>query len=373
MPRKLCFVVRALAGGGIETVTLNLAEKLADSGVQVTIIILSPKKMEYVFPSDIDVVFIDDFLCNPIGIFSRVINKVVPLLGSYFFSGILSRRFEKIINNISKFDNIYLCGFGAYTTLFKVRLDNVVIQCHNTNSKLIRKNFKFFQPLTIKIFRYILKNKNITCVSDGIRNDLLNTLKVRPCSCETVYNLIDEGKLNRLSEKRVTLPTESFIVHVGRFVIEKNQQLLIRAYSKLDSGVRPKLIFLGEGPTLTECKELVSELGLDNSIEFKGFVSNPYPFIANAKFLVLCSDHEGLPTVLIEAQYLKTYCISSDCQSGPSEIIYNQSVGKLFSTGDEKDLLRALKEILNQIDNSPLDEITPVPMFSPSSILKFYQ
>ena len=72
---------------------------------------------------------------------------------------------------------------------------------------------------------------------------------------------------------------------------------------------------------LEQAKDLATELGLDKNVHFLGFRKNPYPYIKAARLLVLCSDFEGLPTVLMEALVLNRPTLSTDCHSGPREIL----------------------------------------------------
>lgn len=86
---------------------------------------------------------------------------------------------------------------------------------------------------------------------------------------------------------------------------------------------------VGKGECENKIKELVTSLNLENQVIFTGFKSNPYPLLSKAKGLILSSDYEGLPTVILEALALKVPVISTDCPSGPNEILPEHSLCEL--------------------------------------------
>lgn len=120
-----------------------------------------------------------------------------------------------------------------------------------------------------------------------------------------VYNPIDVNKVRKLSnDKSVNIINENYIVHVGRFSKQKRHDILIRAFSKIEGNY--KLVLIGEGETQQDIQKLVNELNLNEKVIFKGWCKNPYPWIKNAKLLVLTSDTEGLPIVALESISLGT-------------------------------------------------------------------
>lgn len=368
--KNICLVIRGLNGGGIETVSINLANKLLANNCDVTIVLLSKSNYTYDIDARISIVYLDEYTNSIPGILSRLINKVFPLLGSFLFSHYFSKKFESYTKESKiKFDKIVLCGFGAYSVLSKSRISGLEVQCHNTNSLLLAKKSNFFIYFTKLIYQYFLNGHHVTCVSTGIKMDLETKFRLNLKSLKVVYNLIDSEKLNLLKEECISIP-DKFIVHVGRFVPEKNQKILIDSFAKIPLDLRPKLVFIGDGPLLLNCKKYVSELSLSDDIMFTGFIKNPYPYINKALFLVLCSRHEGLPTVLLESLFLGTYVISSDCPSGPSEIVTPINNGVLFPVDDQSALLDEMSYCLKSKNH--MNSIKPHSKFSPENVLKHY-
>lgn len=142
------------------------------------------------------------------------------------------------------------------------------------------------------------------------------------------------------------------IVTVGELSSRKNHTMLLKAFSSVKK-VRPcKLIIIGEGRERENLKALSSELGLTEDIAFLGFQENPYPFIKNADVFVLSSRLEGSPVVLMEALGLGVPMVSTDCPSGPREVLENGKYGKLVAIDDFKGMSEAILQTLESPINS---------------------
>jgi glycosyltransferase involved in cell wall biosynthesis len=107
-------------------------------------------------------------------------------------------------------------------------------------------------------------------------------------------------------------------------------------------------MLLGEGKERPYLEALVQELGLAKNVALPGFVANPYAYMARAGVFVLSSLYEGLPTVLIEAMAGGTRVVSTDCESGPAEILENGQYGKLVPVGDIKGISEAIISTLEK-------------------------
>lgn len=139
------------------------------------------------------------------------------------------------------------------------------------------------------------------------------------------------------------------VLGVGRLSPEKNYALLLRAFARayeLDSRLR--LLILGDGKLRHELDELAEEKGLREVIDLPGYTRNPYAFMARADLFVNSSNFEGLPTVLIEALACGCPVVSTDCPSGPREILEDGRWGRLVPVGDEETLAEAMLESLAQ-------------------------
>jgi len=125
---------------------------------------------------------------------------------------------------------------------------------------------------------------------------------------------------------------------------------LIRAFAKIRSERPCRLVILGEGKKRRELQRLAADLGIGDEVSLPGFVPNPYAFMKRASLFVLSSNCEGAPVVLIESLALGLPAVSTDCPSGPREILQHGRIGPLVPIGDDEALARAINATL---DNPP--------------------
>ena len=138
------------------------------------------------------------------------------------------------------------------------------------------------------------------------------------------------------------------VIAVGSFKAEKNFPTLLRAFALLREQVNARLLILGEGDERLELETLVKELGLEHAVEFPGFVLDPGSYYARADLYAMSSVQEGLPTVLIEALDHGVPVVSTDCPSGPREILLDGKYGTLVPVGDVEALANAMKDALHK-------------------------
>lgn len=190
-------------------------------------------------------------------------------------------------------------------------------------------------------YRRLYGAKNLVAVSDGVAEDLQWELGLADANIVRLYNPFDLNEIRRMAaETPAGLPRERYIVHVGRFVPQKRHDLLLTAWSI--AALSHKLVLLASpSPALDAA---IAAAGIAGSVIVAGFQKNPYPWIRRADALVLCSDHEGLPNVLIEALICGTRIVSTDCPSGPREIMAGALARFLVPAGDAQALAAALRE-----------------------------
>ncbi len=121
---------------------------------------------------------------------------------------------------------------------------------------------------------------------------------------------------------------------------------LVRAFARLRANQNCRLVILGKGNQRDHLLSVANELGVAKDIDLPGFEPNPYPFMAHAAMLAMSSRWEGLGFVLIETLALGTPVVSTDCPSGPREILDGGRYGRLVPVGDAEKLARAMAETL---------------------------
>ena len=119
---------------------------------------------------------------------------------------------------------------------------------------------------------------------------------------------------------------------------------LLKAIKLINFDLNPELIIIGKGNEFRNLKNFIKDNNLNSKVKLLGYKHKPYNFIKNCDIFILTSTFEGLPNVLLEAQFLKKYIISSDCPTGPREILLNGKAGDLFRVGDYKMLARYINE-----------------------------
>jgi glycosyltransferase involved in cell wall biosynthesis len=144
------------------------------------------------------------------------------------------------------------------------------------------------------------------------------------------------------------------ILGVGRLEKQKDFPTLIHAFAKVRQQHPARLMILGEGSEHSHLDSLVQELGLVEDVVFGGFVANPYAYMAQAAVLVLSSAWEGFGNVLVEAMAAGTPVVSTDCESGPAEILANGQYGKLVAVGDIEGMAKAIAQTLDKAPDSKL-------------------
>ena len=301
----ILLIIDSMGIGGAEKMTLTLAEGFTKEGYHVDLIICD------------SIIRLD--------ISSKIRLHTLNFKKSFLNYVQYRRKLHKLIDNLKNENKnpfeLILVNLQKSTRLMKgYSKENVFHIVHSTLSEASlkgREGIKLF--FKRKKLQSIYNDLNIITVSDGILKDLRDEVKIRAKSIQTIYNPMNSEEILKLSEEENCINQEEYIVHVGRFAKVKRHDLLLEAFKK--SKLQTKLFLVGDGEERFNIIEKIKDLRLEEQVILTGFLKNPYPLIKNAKMLVLCSDYEGLPTVLIEALILNTPIISSNCPSGPNEIL----------------------------------------------------
>lgn len=175
---------------------------------------------------------------------------------------------------------------------------------------------------------------------------------------EVIENPIDIVGLEK-QVKNENLEREKTVISVGRLEKQKDYKTLIKAFEKIHIKFPDwKLKIFGIGNMDKELQEYIDQLKLNKCVKLCGRTESPYYEMRKAHIFVLSSFYEGFPNVLCEAMYAEDLCVSSDCVSGPKELIDNKKNGWLFPVGDQKKLTEILLSLIENIEKgNGLDEI----------------
>ena len=310
------FIIDSLNGGGAERAVLNLTKEIVKLGHVVHIFILKDE-IDYKIDRDLINLHVisDNGKVHPI----RFINK---------------RKLAKLL-------------------LKKIDEQNIKFSLFVSNLELSDEVSKIAKKYRRRI-KYYIKTKNqydssdLITVSKGAAEDIVK-FGIKPKSCITIYNPFDfDFVRQRSNEEEVD---DEFVLCVARFAKDKRHDLLIKAYA--DSRIKEKLVLMGttdkpsDEKNLVDLKNIICKLNIEDKIVFKGFVENPYPWIKKAKAVILSSNHEGLSNVLVESLILKTQVVSTNCPTGPVEILEGDLSQFLSPVGDLKKLSSNIKKAID--------------------------
>ncbi|MGP4038865.1 glycosyltransferase [Gracilibacillus sp. D59] len=230
---------------------------------------------------------------------------------------------------------------------------------------------------------YRLSNQ-IVSLSEGVKDNLVKRYKIPRKSIEVIYNPVDVANITNLANQEKDFHHQSLfdtddkiIITAGRLVPQKDHHTMLRAFAKVNEQCPAKLMILGEGYLYNELKQLSIELNIIERVHFLGFQQNPYIYFRQADLFVLSSKHEGFSHVIAEALATKTAVVSTNCRSGPSEVLDKGRYGLLSPVGDEEKLAENMLSVL-EVMPEKLDEITEkgyerATFFNSSKIVRQYE
>jgi glycosyltransferase involved in cell wall biosynthesis len=318
---RLAFFLPGLYDGGAERIMLNLAKGVASRGYSVDLVLA---RAEGPFLNQVpDSVRLVDLKA------SRVLSST-PALVRY-----LRQERPKALLSI-----LYANIVALWARRIAGIPQRVILGEHNTLSSVAKGENDprwHLYPVVAKWF-YPWAD-GIIAVSGGVADDLAQTIKIPRERINVIYNPIVTQDLFDKSKVLMEHPwfksgEPPVLLAVGRFTEQKAFDVLIRAFAQVSKNHRVRLIILGEGEERPDLEALIREYALEEEISMPGFVTNPYSYMAHAAAFVLSSRWEGLPTVLVEAMALGVPIISTDCPSGPREILLDGKYGKLVPVDD---------------------------------------
>ena len=215
--------------------------------------------------------------------------------------------------------------------------DKIVISLRNHKSKEFKgRKQKIYNKLIRVIYN---KADKIIAISEGVKEDAIKNLRLDSNKIEVIYNPVDIEKIEK--DKKIELEEiykddfekNTIIINSGRLTYQKGQWHLIRAFKRISIRYpNIKLAILGKGDLENELISLIHKLELDEKVILLGYQSNPFKYIYNSKIFVLSSLFEGFGNVILESMACGIPVISTDCKSGPQEIIFeNFDINKSVS------------------------------------------
>jgi N-acetylgalactosamine-N,N'-diacetylbacillosaminyl-diphospho-undecaprenol 4-alpha-N-acetylgalactosaminyltransferase len=227
-----------------------------------------------------------------------------------------------------------------------------IISERNTASIIYGKNTSMDLVNRFLIRTLYKKCAEIIAVSQGVKNDLVTNFNIPEKNIFVIYNPFDIDKIKEDADKPLDHPwvgnsRYKVMISVGRLEEQKNYTMLIRSFQRVSSQLPDaRLIIIGEGKERPVLIRLIKNLALENRIDLIGQQDNPFMYLARADLFILSSVAEGFPNVLLESMICGCPVISTDCPSGPNEIITNGQNGILIPVGDTETMSKAMISLL---------------------------
>jgi glycosyltransferase involved in cell wall biosynthesis len=343
----ISFFLPALDGGGAERAMLHIAQGFAAQGMQVDLVLAEARGayLNQVPPS----IRIVDLQAQ----FPVLLSKTLAL------HRYLRQKQPKVL--FSALDILSSATWAQRLAGVSTR----VVMCVQTH---LSQQFRDHQPHTVGRIRphfvrwFYPWADQIVTASQGVAADVSTITGVPLESIQVIYNPVVTPKMLENLHQPIDHPwfvpgAPPVILGVGRLVSQKDFPTLIRAFARVQARYPSRVMILGEGEDRPYLEALIRELGLEADVALPGFVENPYIYMAHAAVFALSSVFEGFGNVVAEALAAGTPVVSTDCPSGPAEILAQGKYGHLVPVGDEEALADAIVEtLLNPISPKILQQ-----------------
>lgn len=309
MEKNIAILIPKLTGGGAEKVAANLSLALSKK-YSCHLIVYNNNLITYEYSGKLISLNDErknDFLGKIFALIKRV--KAVKKI----------KKTYRIETTVSLTEN------PNFVNIFSKTKDKVIISVRIYKS--LSSNHLYGK--LNKLFMKVLYNKAdcVVAVSELIKEDLIKHFHVRRDKIKVIYNFYDidriiELGLEPIEDEYVDFFKGTIITNMGRLEHQKGQAHLIKAFSKVKQYLPDaKLLIIGQGAMEKQLKRLSELLGIADDVKFIGYTKNPYKYIKRSKLFVLTSLYEGFPNALCEAMACGVPVISTDCKSGPREIL----------------------------------------------------
>ena len=368
----VAFVLDGIHGGGCERVVIELAKGLIDRGHKVDLV-LCETVVRYPVPENARLFVVDNRPDRGAQETSgQTLARLIPLPAAQGPSGWI--RMASALNwdprclpgtrltRRSRAVAFYMATEKPDVTLPSLHGSieaTLLASCLHTGSQRVvvpigHMSLEVGQSRrAIRRYRHLsARATHFVGVSQGISRGLAEVIKVPDERITTIYNPAITPDLHARAAEQPDHPWlrddgAPVVLAVGKLERQKDYPSLVKAFARLAARRPCRLVILGEGSKRKEIEGLVEESKLTDRVSLPGWVENPFAFMARASLFVLSSRWEGLPTVLVEALTCGCPCVSTDCPSGPAEILLNGDIGPLVPVGDDAALAEAMGRVLD--------------------------
>ncbi len=360
MKKKIILRSGSLRMGGIERILIEVLQNINKSKYEIILFIEDDSGIENIFfkdiPEEIKVYFLkpeklmrktEFYRENRKNFFYKIMYNIYMELEKR----VILKNTVKYIKEIGEIDIFIDYDWGAIKYIEKLNIRKKIVWIHSSIANFLGNRKNKIKKFGERLNKYDI----VVAICDEMKNDIEKMYPFLLKKIKKIYNPFNFERIKKLSEDTSQLTIaekimikEEYIVAVSRLdTLSKDYKTLFKAFNILKSkNIYKKLYIVGDGPDKNEIKKMVENLNLNDRVNFIGEVKNPYIWIKNSIFFVHSSKYEGLPTVLIEAMICDKIVISSDCPTGPKEILGNGEYGILYPVGDFKKLADEIESLL---------------------------
>jgi glycosyltransferase involved in cell wall biosynthesis len=333
-------VLVSLSGqGGVERMVLNLVRQMAEQGLHIDLVLIRDESRHLrELPSGVNIVRLG----------TRHSGLSVGPLRRY----LQDRRPPVLLAAKDR------AGRAALVARHRARVDTrIFIRLGTTLSEALEGKSGLHKWFRYRPMRRLYPQADgIIAVSRGVADDVVRITGLDPSRVHVIRNPVITPDLHDLAREDaphawLTDGGDPVILGMGRLTRQKDFPTLLRAFAMMHEDIPARLVILGDGAERDMLLGLAGELGVTRRVLLPGFQPNPYAWLGRARLFVLSSAWEGSPNALTEALALGVPVVSTDCRSGPREILQDGRFGTLVPVGDATALAQAMKQALTSTDS----------------------
>jgi glycosyltransferase involved in cell wall biosynthesis len=308
--KNLAILIPKLSGGGAERAASKLSLYLDEKKYNKYIIVYNSDNNNYPYGGKLI-----DLNSKPI---ANSLGKIYK-----FFNRI--RKVKRIKKEYNIDTTISLLASSNLVNILSKVDDQVIVSVRNYISRSLQGYYGEVYKFLIR--QFYNRADRVVPVSNQIKYDLIENYGIKKDKIKVIYNSYNINNIKRLSKEKIenkykNIFNKPTIINMGRLEKQKGQLNLIRAFKKSKEEIKNlQLVILGQGNLEKKLKNLISDLNLVDSVHLLGFQNNPFKYISKSDLFVFPSLFEGFPNALLEAMACSVPVISSDCKSGPKEIL----------------------------------------------------